>query len=264
MWMKRTATCGELRVDRAGEEVILNGWVHRRRDHGGLIFIDLRDRYGITQVVFSPKRSPEAHVTGQELRAEYVIAVRGTVAERPPGTLNPELATGEVELQAARLEVLAESETPPFYINEEVAVDETLRLKYRYLDLRRARQRENIILRHDLVTLIRDYMNERDFLEIETPILVKSTPEGSRDFIVPSRVHKGSFYALPQSPQQMKQILMIAGFDRYYQIARCFRDEDPRRPLARAYPARRGNGVHRRIGRHADHRGPSVPHRRAA
>ena len=228
MWMKRTATCGELRADRVGEEVILNGWVNRRRDHGGLIFIDLRDRYGITQVVFSPKRSPEAHAAGQELRAEYVIAVKGAVAERPSGTQNPELVTGDVEVQAARLELLAKSETPPFYINEEVDVDETLRLKYRYLDLRRARQRDNIILRHDLVTLIREYMNERDFLEIETPILVKSTPEGSRDFIVPSRVHKGSFYALPQSPQQMKQILMIAGFDRYYQIARCFRDEDPR------------------------------------
>jgi aspartyl-tRNA synthetase len=228
MSMKRTVTCGELRTDRGGDEVVLNGWVHRRRDHGGLIFIDMRDRYGITQVVFSPKRSPEAHVVAQELRAEYVIAVSGVVADRPPGTLNPELATGEVELQAGRIEIIAESETPPFYINEEVDVDETLRLKYRYLDLRRARQRENIVLRHRLVKLIRDYMNERDFLDIETPILVKSTPEGSRDFIVPSRVHKGTFYALPQSPQQMKQILMIAGFDRYYQIARCFRDEDPR------------------------------------
>ncbi|MDP6182462.1 MAG: aspartate--tRNA ligase, partial [Gammaproteobacteria bacterium] len=228
MRMKRTVTCGELRADCGGDEVVLNGWVHRRRDHGGLIFIDLRDRYGITQVVFSPKRSPEAHTIAQELRAEYVIAVRGIVAERPLGTLNPELATGDVELQAARIEIIAESETPPFYINEEVDVDESVRLKYRYLDLRRARQRENIVLRHRLVRLIRDYMNERDFLDIETPILVKSTPEGSRDFIVPSRVHKGTFYALPQSPQQMKQILMIAGFDRYYQIARCFRDEDPR------------------------------------
>ena len=171
MWMKRTATCGELRADRVGEEVILNGWVNRRRDHGGLIFIDLRDRYGITQVVFSPKRSPEAHAAGQELRAEYVIAVKGAVAERPSGTQNAELVTGDVEVQAERLELLAKSDTPPFYINEEVDVDETLRLKYRYLDLRRARQRDNIILRHDLVTLIRDYMNERDFLEIETPIL---------------------------------------------------------------------------------------------
>ena len=226
--MKRTVTCGELRADRGGDEVVLNGWVHRRRDHGGLIFIDLRDRYGITQIVFSPKRSPESHDVAQELRAEYVIAVSGVVAERPPGTLNPELATGDVELQAARIQIIAESETPPFYINEEVDVDEALRLKYRYLDLRRATQRDNIVLRHHLVKLIRDYMNERDFLDIETPILVKSTPEGSRDFIVPSRVHKGAFYALPQSPQQMKQILMIAGFDRYYQIARCFRDEDPR------------------------------------
>ena len=228
MWMKRTVTCGELRADRVGDEVILNGWVNRRRDHGGLIFIDLRDRYGITQVVFSPKRSPDAHEVAQQLRAEYVIAARGIVTDRPEGTLNTELSTGEIELQAARIEILAESETPPFYINEEVDVDETLRLKYRYLDLRRARQRENIVLRHRLVRLIRDHMNERDFIDIETPILVKSTPEGSRDFIVPSRIHKGTFYALPQSPQQMKQLLMIAGFDRYYQIARCFRDEDPR------------------------------------
>ena len=228
MWMKRTVTCGELRADRVGDEVILNGWVNRRRDHGGLIFIDLRDRYGITQVVFSPKRSPEAHEVAQQLRAEYVIAARGIVTDRPEGTLNTELSTGEIELQAARIEILAESETPPFYINEEVDVDETLRLKYRYLDLRRTRQRENIVLRHRLVRLIRDHMNERDFIDIETPILVKSTPEGSRDFIVPSRIHKGTFYALPQSPQQMKQLLMIAGFDRYYQIARCFRDEDPR------------------------------------
>ncbi len=228
MWMKRTVTCGELGPDHIGDEAVLNGWVHRRRDHGGLIFIDLRDRYGITQVVFNPKTSPDPHAIAQELRAEYVIAVRGRVAKRPEGTVNRDLATGAVELQAAAIEVLSVSETPPFYINEDTDVDETLRLKYRYLDLRRNRQRENIIQRHRIVALIRDFMNEREFLDIETPILIKSTPEGARDFIVPSRLHPGSFYALPQAPQQMKQLLMIAGMDRYYQIARCFRDEDPR------------------------------------
>jgi aspartyl-tRNA synthetase len=228
MQMKRTVTCDQLRVEDAGGQVVLNGWVHRRRDHGGLIFVDLRDRHGLTQVVFNPDRSAAAHVIAGELRAEFVIAVRGEVGVRPAGTANTELATGAIELLADELEVLSESETPPFYINEESPVDETLRLQYRYLDLRRAGQRDNLILRHQVVKFMRDFFDEEGFLDIETPILIKSTPEGARDFLVPSRLHPGMFYALPQSPQQMKQILMIAGLDKYFQIARCFRDEDLR------------------------------------
>ena len=228
MQLKRSVTCNQLRAGHVGDDAILNGWVHRRRDHGGLIFVDLRDRYGLTQVVFNPDRSADAHRLAGRLRPEFVIAVRGEVGTRPDGTANPDLDTGAIELLADEVEVLAESETPPFYINEESPVDENLRLQYRYLDLRRARQRDNLILRHRVVKLMRDFFDAEDFLDIETPILIKSTPEGARDFLVPSRLHPGDFYALPQSPQQMKQILMIAGLDRYFQIARCFRDEDLR------------------------------------
>ena len=225
---QRTATCGELTAADAGREVVLNGWVHRRRDHGRLIFIDLRDRYGITQVVFNPQVSAEAHAVAEDVRIEYVLAVTGRVQRRPPGTENPNLSTGEIELHATKAQVLNPAKTPPFYINEDVPVEESLRLKYRYLDLRRARMRDNIILRHRVVKFIRDYLDAEGFLEIETPILIKSTPEGARDFLVPSRLHPGKFYALPQSPQQLKQLLMVAGMDKYFQIARCFRDEDLR------------------------------------
>jgi len=225
---QRTATCGELTAADAGREVTLNGWVHRRRDHGRLIFIDLRDRYGITQVVFNPQVSAEAHAVAEDVRIEYVLSVTGRVERRPPGTENPHLSTGEIELHATKALVLNPSKTPPFYINEEVPVEESLRLKYRYLDLRRTRMRDNIILRHRVVKFIRDFLDAEGFLEIETPILIKSTPEGARDFLVPSRLHPGKFYALPQSPQQLKQLLMVAGMDKYFQIARCFRDEDLR------------------------------------
>ena len=224
----RTATCGELNADAAGREVTLAGWVNRRRDHGGLIFLDLRDRYGITQIVCDPERSPEAHRAASEVRSEYVIQVSGTVVRRLPGTENPKLSTGAIDVAAQRIVILNPSRTTPFPISNDVQVDESLRLKYRYLDLRRPRMRDNIILRHRVVKVIRDYLDERGFLEIETPILMKSTPEGARDYLVPSRLYPGQFYALPQSPQQLKQLLMVAGLDRYFQIARCFRDEDQR------------------------------------
>jgi aspartyl-tRNA synthetase len=224
----RTATCGELNADAVGREVTLAGWVNRRRDHGGLIFLDLRDRYGLTQIVCDPERSPEAHRVASEVRSEYVIQVSGTVVHRLPGTENPNLSTGDIEVAAQRIVILNPSRTTPFPISNDVQVDESLRLKYRYLDLRRPRMRDNIILRHRVVKVIRDYLDERGFLEIETPILMKSTPEGARDYLVPSRLYPGEFYALPQSPQQLKQLLMVAGMDRYFQIARCFRDEDQR------------------------------------
>jgi aspartyl-tRNA synthetase len=226
--MIRTHTCGALRGTDSGQRAILQGWVHRRRDHGGLTFIDLRDRHGLTQVVFNPSQSAQAHELASTLRSEFVVTVEGTVNKRPEGTENTHLPTGEIEVAADRLVVLNQSKTPPFYINEDVPVEETLRLKYRYLDLRRQRMRDNILLRHRVVKFMRDYLDERGFVEIETPILTKSTPEGSRDYLVPSRLQPGGFYGLPQSPQQFKQLLMVAGMDRYFQIARCFRDEDQR------------------------------------
>ncbi len=224
----RTHHCGELRKDDADREVTLSGWVNRRRDHGGLVFIDLRDRDGITQTVFNPEVSSEAHAIATQLRNEYVVRVTGTVAMRPPGTENASLATGDIELIAKDAEILNRANTPPFYINEDVEVEEPLRLKYRYLDLRRERMQRNVVLRHRVVKFMRDFLDAKGFLEIETPMLIKSTPEGARDYLVPSRVHEGRFYALPQSPQQLKQLLMIAGYDKYFQIARCFRDEDLR------------------------------------
>lgn len=224
----RLPTCGSIRADDAGSEVVLQGWVNRRRDLGGLIFIDLRDRYGLTQIVFNPETAPDAHQVASDVRNEFVLRVTGTVRKRPEGTINTKLATGEIEIEAHAVEVLNRAKTPPFYVNEDSDVDEAVRLEHRYLDLRRQAMQGNIILRHRLVKFIRDFLDERSFLEIETPLLIKSTPEGARDFLVPSRGFPGTFYALPQSPQQLKQLLMIAGFDRYFQIARCFRDEAQR------------------------------------
>jgi aspartyl-tRNA synthetase len=223
----RTHSAGELRKDDAGERVRLAGWVHRRRDHGGLIFIDLRDRWGITQITFHPERSG-IFTAAERLRPEWSISVEGEVVRRPEGNENPDLPTGAIEVEATGLEILNPSETPPFEIERDRAVDEMLRLKYRYLDLRRERMRDKILLRHRVVKHMRDYLDDRDFVEIETPLLTASTPEGARDYLVPARLYPGQFYALPQSPQQFKQLLMVAGFERYFQIARALRDEDQR------------------------------------
>jgi aspartyl-tRNA synthetase len=225
----RTHSCGELRASDAGSEARLSGWVHRRRDHGQLIFLDLRDRHGLTQVVIDGADSPEAHAVASKVRPEFVVTAVGQVAERLEGTENKRLATGEIELQAAELTILNESKTPPFYVNEpEAVIDEALRLKYRYLDLRREPMAQRMLLRSRLVHAIRDAHHRAGFVEVETPNLIKATPEGARDFLVPSRLQPGNVYALPQSPQQLKQLLMVAGVDRYFQIARCFRDEDLR------------------------------------
>ncbi|CAA9551111.1 MAG: Aspartyl-tRNA synthetase [uncultured Thermomicrobiales bacterium] len=221
-------TCGSLRAGDAGQEVTLRGWVNRRRDLGGLIFIDLRDRYGLTQVVFNPESAQDAHAVASDVRNEYVLEIAGRVRQRPEGTTNAKLATGEVEVEAISAQVLNAAKTPPFYINEDVDVDESLRLAHRYLDLRRLPMQRNVLLRHRVVKHIRDVLDGQGFVEVETPLLIKSTPEGARDFLVPSSSSPGSFYALPQSPQQLKQLLMIAGLDRYFQIARCFRDEAQR------------------------------------
>jgi aspartyl-tRNA synthetase len=225
---ERTHTCGELRSEHIGQQVILCGWVHRSRDHGGLIFINLRDRYGITQVVFDPAQSAELAEAAKDLKSEYVIAVKGTVRNRPQGQTNPGMATGVIEVLAAEVKLLNSSAVPPFVIEDQTTASEDLRLKFRYLDLRRLALAQNIILRHKFVLAVRNYLSQQGFLEIETPLLTRSTPEGARDYLVPCRVQPGKFYALPQSPQIYKQILMVAGFDKYFQIARCLRDEDLR------------------------------------
>jgi aspartyl-tRNA synthetase len=228
MEMRRTHMCGDIRIDHAGQQVTVCGWVHTRRDHGGVIFIDLRDRTGLVQVVFNPAASAEAHRRAHEVRGEYVLSCRGEVKPRPAEAVNPNLATGGIELWVSEVEVLAESHTPPFEIQDGIGVDEAVRLRYRYLDLRRPEMQEIMLLRAKVTRAVRDYLDGEGFVDIETPVLGKSTPEGARDFVVPSRLQSGHFYALPQSPQLYKQLLMVAGYDRYYQIVKCFRDEDLR------------------------------------
>ncbi|MHB8579459.1 MAG: aspartate--tRNA ligase [Ignavibacteriaceae bacterium] len=224
----RTHTCGELRETHIGDNVALNGWVDTRRDLGGLIFIDIRDRYGITQIVFEPGFNAEAHSAAGSLRNEFVVSIEGKVRKRPEGTENPALPTGNVDVMVSRLVILNEAKTPPFQIKDDVETSEDVRLKYRYLDLRRPSMQKNMLMRHKMYQLVRQYFDKNNFVEVETPVLMKSTPEGARDYLVPSRLHKGKFYALPQSPQQYKQLLMVSGLDRYFQIVKCFRDEDLR------------------------------------
>ncbi len=227
--MKRTFTCGELDERLISKTVVLNGWVNKWRDHGGLIFIDLRDRYGLTQIVFNPQTNPQAYETAKHLRNEDVIAVEGIVVGRPPEAINPKMRTGKIEVHVQKLEILNKAKTTPFEINDQIEVSEDIRLKYRYLDLRRPRLQQNLIVRSEVYKIVRNFFYDEKFVEIETPFLMKSTPEGARDFLVPSRNFPGRFYALPQSPQTYKQLLMIAGYDRYFQIVKCFRDEDLRR-----------------------------------
>jgi len=226
--MRRTHTCCELGADNVGAEVVLMGWVQRRRDHGGVIFVDLRDKNGLTQVVFNPEVNPTVHAKAHVIRSEYVIGIRGNVKKRLEGMTNPKLKTGEIEVFATELKILNTAETPPFIIEDHVDVSENIRLKFRHIDLRRPSLQNNIITRHKAAAIIRQYLNDQGFIDIETPMLTRSTPEGARDYLVPSRVNSGMFYALPQSPQIFKQLLMISGFDRYYQIVKCFRDEDLR------------------------------------
>ena len=228
MKLKRTNTCGELTKKDIKKEVILNGWTNSSRDHGGIIFIDLRDRYGLTQIIFDPKHDKKNHKEAETLRREDVIAVKGKVRARGKGLENPKLKTGEIEVLVDELEVLNKAETPPLEIEDRIEANEDMRLKYRYLDLRRPKMQKNLLMRHNAAMAAREYLNKNNFLEIETPILVRATPEGARDYVVPSRVNPGKFYALPQSPQLYKQILMVSGCDRYYQFARCLRDEDLR------------------------------------
>jgi aspartyl-tRNA synthetase len=225
---RRTHTCGDLREANIGQNVVLNGWVAIRRDLGGVTFIELRDRYGITQVVFEPTYNSEAHDQAKKLRSEFVVSIEGKVRKRPEGTENDSMPTGQIDVMVDKLIILNQSETPPFPIEDNIDVNEDVRLKYRYLDLRRGEMQKNLLLRHKMYQVTRRYFDSINFVEVETPILMKSTPEGARDFLVPSRLHKGKFYALPQSPQQYKQILMVSGLDRYFQIVKCFRDEDLR------------------------------------
>ncbi|MBI2645693.1 MAG: aspartate--tRNA ligase [Deltaproteobacteria bacterium] len=228
MKWKRTHNCGSLTKKEEGKTVVLMGWIQTRRDHGGVIFVDLRDRFGITQVVFNPKINPEVHREANQLRSEYVIAIKGEVHPRPAGMINKKMVTGEIEVIVSELEIFSSAKTLPFLIEDEADVGESVRLQYRYLDLRRPSLQKNFILRHEIAQLVRHYLAQRNFLELETPFLIKSTPEGARDYVVPSRVNPGQFFALPQSPQLFKQLFMVSGFERYFQIVRCFRDEDLR------------------------------------
>lgn len=226
--MMRSHTCNDLNDQHIGQDVVLSGWVHRRRDHGGLIFIDLRDRYGLTQVVSDPAVSTETHEVANNVRPEYVVQITGTVRQRPDGMRNEKMSTGNIEVLVKDFKILNKAKTPPFEIDQDKEVAEEVRLKYRYLDIRRDRMKQNLLTRYKVIKLIRDLMDSKNFIEVETPILIKGTPEGSREYLVPSRLYPGNFYVLPQSPQQLKQLLMVAGMDRYFQIARCFRDEDQR------------------------------------
>lgn len=226
--MYKSHTCGELTAEHIDKTVTLAGWVHRRRDHGGVTFMDLRDRFGLTQIVTNSDQFPDAHKAMEPVRSEWVIQIEGLVRQRPEGMENALLSTGQIEVDVQGVKILNPAKTTPIYINKEEEIDEQVRLRYRYLDLRKNRMRSNLVLRHQVIKYIRDYLDKAGFLEVETPILFKTTPEGARDYLVPSRVHPGEFYALPQSPQQLKQLLMVAGIERYFQIARCFRDEDQR------------------------------------